>query len=107
MGYKQRWVKEVSEWANGTVEVNGVWKSEGVAIYTVNGTIFERKKVIKYKMYFDFLYKFCLKYFSLQEELSEIPKMCVDIHIQRKLFLSNIIEIFSTDFRKILEYQIS
>jgi hypothetical protein len=24
-------VKEVSEWANGTVEGNGMWKSEGVA----------------------------------------------------------------------------
>jgi hypothetical protein len=23
-------VKEVSEWANGTIEGNGIWKSEGV-----------------------------------------------------------------------------
>jgi hypothetical protein len=30
-GYIQPWVKEVSEWANETVEGNGIWKSEGVA----------------------------------------------------------------------------
>ena len=30
------------------------------------------KKVIEHKMRFDFLYNFCLKHFSLQEELSEI-----------------------------------
>jgi hypothetical protein len=30
MGYIQPWVKEVSEWANGTIEGNGIWKSEGV-----------------------------------------------------------------------------
>jgi hypothetical protein len=31
MGYIQRWVEEISEWANGTIEGNGVWKMEGVA----------------------------------------------------------------------------
>jgi hypothetical protein len=30
-GYIQPCVKEVSEWANGTIEGNGIWKSEGVA----------------------------------------------------------------------------
>jgi hypothetical protein len=29
--YRQPWVKEVSEWANGTIEGNGICKSEGVA----------------------------------------------------------------------------
>jgi hypothetical protein len=31
--------------------------------YLINGTIFE-KKVVERKMYFDFVYKFCLKHFS-------------------------------------------
>jgi hypothetical protein len=31
VGCIQRWVEEVSEWANGTVEGNGIWTSEGVA----------------------------------------------------------------------------
>jgi hypothetical protein len=30
MGYLQSWVKGVSEWANGTIEGNGIWKSESV-----------------------------------------------------------------------------
>jgi hypothetical protein len=30
MGYVQPWVKEVAEWVNGTIEGNGMWKSEGV-----------------------------------------------------------------------------
>jgi hypothetical protein len=30
MGYVQPLVKEVSEWANRTSEVKGMWKSEGV-----------------------------------------------------------------------------
>ena len=29
-GYIQRWVEEIWDWANGTIEGNGVWKSEGV-----------------------------------------------------------------------------
>jgi hypothetical protein len=31
MGHTQRWVKEASEWADGTIEGNGIWKVEGVA----------------------------------------------------------------------------
>jgi hypothetical protein len=31
MGCIQPWVKEIWEWANGTTEGNGIWKSEGVA----------------------------------------------------------------------------
>ena len=31
MGYMQRWVREIWEWANGIIEGNGIWKSEGVA----------------------------------------------------------------------------
>ena len=40
MEYIQPWMKEISEWANGTIEGNGIWKSEGVvrrfktALYT-------------------------------------------------------------------------
>ena len=39
----------------------------------VNGTIFEKKKLWNIKcVCCDFLYKFCLKHFSIYEELSEI-----------------------------------
>ena len=31
MGYIQPWVKETYDLANGTIEGNGIWKSEGVA----------------------------------------------------------------------------
>ena len=31
MGYIQRGVREIQEWANGTFEGNGIWKSEGDA----------------------------------------------------------------------------
>ena len=33
---------------------------------------FYKKKVIEHEMCFDFIYNFCLKYFSFQEEFSEI-----------------------------------
>jgi hypothetical protein len=61
-------------------------------------------------MCFDFLYKFCLQYFSLQEELSEILlKMYIGLHVQRPSFLSGFHEnwILSKDFRKTLKSQIS
>jgi len=35
-------------------------------------TFLQEKKNIEYEMCFDFLYNFCLKYFSLHEELSKI-----------------------------------
>ena len=57
----------------------------------------------------DFLYNFCLKYFSLSEELGEIQsKMFIGLHVKYPLFFLDFNEtgIFSTDFRKILEYQI-
>ena len=41
--------------------------------YLINGTIFERKKkLLNIKCVFDFLYNFCLKHFSFEEEFSEI-----------------------------------
>jgi len=33
---------------------------------------FPGKKVTEHKMYFDFIYNFCLKYFSFSEEFSEM-----------------------------------
>ena len=32
--------------------------------YLINGTIFEKEKVMEYKMCFDFLHNLCLKHFS-------------------------------------------
>jgi len=48
------------------------------------------EKIIEQKVCFDFLYKFCLKYFSFIEELSEIlSKMYMGLHVQYSLFLSD------------------
>jgi hypothetical protein len=73
--------------------------------YLINGTIFEKKKVIEHEMCFDFLYNYCLIHFSFGEELSEIwSKMYIELHVKWSLLLSdfNEILIFSTDFRKML-----
>jgi hypothetical protein len=53
---------------------------------------------------FDFLYNFCLKHFSFQEEMSEMwSKMYIGLYVKYQLFLSYFNEtwIFSTFFRKI------
>ena len=63
------------------------------------------------KVCFEFLYNFCLKHFSFQEELSEIwPNMYIGLlHVKCRLLLADFNEtwIFSADFRKIFKYQIS
>ena len=54
-------------------------------------------------MCFDFLYNFCLKHFSIEEDLSEILlKIYFGLHVKYRLLLSdfNVTWIFSTDFRK-------
>jgi len=70
--------------------------------YLTKGAIFE-KKMTKYKMCFDFLYKFCLKHFSLYEAMSETwSKMHSGLHVKYPLFLPDFNEtwIFSTVFSK-------
>ena len=57
----------------------------------------------------NFLYNFCLKYFSSYEDLNEIwSKMFIGIQVKYPLFLSDFVEtwIFSTHFRKIFTYQV-
>jgi hypothetical protein len=41
--------------------------------YLINGTIFEKERIIGHQIrVFEFPYNFCLKQFSLEEEMSEI-----------------------------------
>jgi len=54
----------------------------------INGMFFGKKKLLNIKACFDFLYKFCLKQFSLQKEFSEISYMYVDVHAKCQLFCS-------------------
>jgi hypothetical protein len=77
--------------------------------YLTNGAIFG-KNVTENKMSFDFFLRLCVKNSSLEEELSEIwPIMCNGLHVKHQLLLSDCNEtwVSSTDFRKILKYQIS
>jgi hypothetical protein len=77
--------------------------------YLKNGRI--KKQKIEHKMcVFDLLYKFCLKHFSFQEDLSEIwSEKYVGLHAKYTLFLSffNATLIFLTDFLKMLKYTIA
>jgi hypothetical protein len=49
-----------------------VWLYHILPYYIINGKIWGGGKCIKYKMCFDFLYKFCLKHFLLYEEIGEV-----------------------------------
>jgi hypothetical protein len=61
-----------------------------------------RKKGIKHKMCFNFLYNFCLKHFSFYEEFSEISQMYEGIHVKYPIFLSDFNEIW-VFFQQIFE----
>ena len=71
---------------------------------------FRKKKVIEHKMCFHFIYRFCLKHFSLQVEFNEILWFIYrGFHVKYPLFLSGCSEtwIFSTHFLVIPKYKIS
>jgi hypothetical protein len=67
------------------------------------------KKVIGHKMCGLSFSQICLKHFLFWEELSEISKMYIGLHVKYPLFLSDFNEtwIFLIDIWKMLEYQIS
>ena len=71
-------------------------------------TIVKKSQWIQ-KVCFDFFYTFCLKYFSFEEELSEmLSRTYTGLHVKGLLFLSdyNQISILSTDIRRILTYKV-
>jgi hypothetical protein len=68
------------------------------------------ENVIQHNVCFYFLYNFWLKHFSFEEELSEkLSKILIGLHVKWALCLPDFNEawIFSTDFRKIIQNQIS
>jgi len=67
-----------------------------------NNNVGKQKGAIEHKMCFDFLYKFCLKYFSFYEKFSLIWSKCKLVFVKYPLFLSdsNGTWVPSTDFRK-------
>ena len=79
-----------------------------ISLYNlINGTI--KKKVIEHKMGFKFLYNFCLKHFSLYDEMSEIwSKTYTGLQVKYQLLLSDFNKptIFLTDIWEILKYKI-
>jgi hypothetical protein len=56
----------------------------------------------KSNFFLNFLRNLCLKHFSFQEEMSEISKLCIGLHVKYSLYLSGFNEpwILSTYFRK-------
>jgi len=79
--------------------------------YLIHGTILWKEGgIFEHKMCFDFFHKFCPQSFSFQEEFSEILSyMSIALHVMYPLFLSHFDQtwVFSADYRKILQYQIS
>jgi hypothetical protein len=70
----------------------------------------ERKEIIEHQMWVDFLYNVCLKNFSFCEFSEILSWLYICLHVKYPLFLCDFFyesRIFSTDFRKVLEYQIS
>jgi len=67
------------------------------------------KKVAEHKIG-DLIFpqNFCLKRFSFEEELNEISKMYIGLHVKYSLFVFGVNKtlIFSAYFRNVLKYQI-
>ena len=78
--------------------------------FLINGTIFEKKKILKTKCVFWFsLQLLSEKFLIFRRNERDTIKMYVGLHVNCPLFLSDFNEtwIFLTDFRKILKYKIS
>ena len=70
----------------------------------------KKKNYLTWNVCFYFIYNLCLKHFSFYEEMSEIwSGMYIRFHGKCQLFLSDLNEnwICSTDFLKLLKYEIS
>ena len=86
-----------------------LWLCHVFSHYLINGMIFG-KELLNTKLYFDFVYKFYLKYFCTYRWIQRVFVITVHRSSCKVLLLFsdfNETWVFSTDFRKKFKYQIS
>ena len=94
------------QWACSLLSSVACTVREHIAIYLLNGTIFERQ-LMNIKRVFWFSLFFFLRHLPFEEEFSEIlSQMYMSIFLKCPSFLSDVNEslISSTDFQKIVLY---